>query len=435
MINEKNKKKLIILGIIVLIFIIFILYAFVFYKKEEKEPEEIPIGQHGSADKGDKQINTYISINEREVDLKAASVELTYILKNPKAKLSSFGEYYIYDGYYVFPQRKIKIKKSFDQILNLVFFNDYKNEILEGVNVTTSNINITSKLGTANYNENGIIIYKTKQYYIIFDTNLKQVSVQFRTSPDFEIFWSLYDMYLSSNDLKRFISSLTKYYPSYTKYAYDVDGLELIYADFGIRLYFKQFDLDNGIYIYSNYDNNGKAEYSVDNLKKKPNVYFKNLNLIVKEEIERSLYEKQKQDFKVPEKIYSDNPIYKNINVLKSYANKKIEQETKKEYKELKDLQNYKIYYENDNSRYTFSNVSIISKNSNNHYNINTAKVADNLLLTEEYLFFSIKNEGIFRLNINTGKVVEIYIGEGSFELKYIKNNNIYYDDKYIRAI
>ena len=111
MINEKNKKKLIILGIIVLIFIIFILYAFVFYKKEEKEPEEIPIGQHGSADKGDKQINTYISINEREVDLKAASVELTYILKNPKAKLSSFSEYYIYDGYYVFPQRKIKIKK------------------------------------------------------------------------------------------------------------------------------------------------------------------------------------------------------------------------------------------------------------------------------------------------------------------------------------
>lgn len=438
MINNENKKKIIVILILLLIFILLILFAFVFNKKIEEPIVEVPIGKHGKTEEKEKDKKIDISINENEIDLKATSIELSYLLKNPKTHLNNFGDSYIYDGYYVFPKRQIKIKKSYDTVLNLVFFNSYKGNIISDVNVNTNALNIVSKLGTPNYNENGVVIYKTKDYYAIFNTNNKEVSIQFRKSPNLEVFWNLYNMYLNTNDLKSYISGLTKNYPYYTEYNYDTDGLELIYADFGIRLYFKQFDSENGIYIYSNYDNNIK-EYSLENIKKLPNVYYKNANLIVQEEIKRIAYEKQKKDFVIPEKLYSDNKIYKNINVLKSYANIKQEKDERtgesKEYKELLNLNKYKVYYEFNNRKYTFSNVSIISKIGNNHYNINTAKVADNLLLTENYLFYSIKNEGIFRIDVNTGIVTELYIGEGKFELKYIKNNEIYYDDTKTRAI
>lgn len=443
MIKQENKKKIIVLVVIFLFFILLLLFAYVFKKDEVQSPVEVPIGKHGHSDELGKEIDTYITIDEGEIELKETSAELKYILKNPKVNLRDFGEFYIYDGYYVFPDRKIKIKKSYDQILSLVFFNDYAGNVIDDIGVNTTSFNITSKLGNPNYNNEGFIIYKTKRYYVIFNTDLKQVSVYFRTSPDLMIFWNLYQIYKDTNNLKTFISDLTNYYPSYTNYIYDTNGLELVYADFGIRLYFKQNDLRNGIYIYSNYENNGNEKYSLDNLIKNYKVYYKNQNLIVKEEIERLIYEEEKRNFSVVNKIYSDNEIYKNINVLESYANKKIEkiidEKTKKEiikeYKELANLSKYKIYYElNNNRRYTFSNVSVISKIGNNHYNINTAKVADYLLLTEDYLFYSIKNEGIFRMNINNGKVIELYIGAGNFELKFIKSNYLYYDDTKVKA-
>ena len=41
------------------------------------------------------------------------------------------------------------------------------------------------------------------------------------------IFWNLYQIYKDTNNLKTFISDLTNYYPSYTNYIYDTNGLEL----------------------------------------------------------------------------------------------------------------------------------------------------------------------------------------------------------------
>ena len=37
-------------------------------------------------------------------------------------------------------------------------------------------------------------------------------------------------------------------------------------------------------------------------------------------------------------------------------------------------------------------------------------------------------------MNINNGKVIELYIGAGNFELKFIKSNYLYYDDTKLKA-
>ncbi len=434
MINRQNKKKIIAIAVIIGIFILYIIFVLIFSKPRVEESPDVPIGDHGQADVTDKSSDSYITINEKENDLSIAAIELLHAIKTPSMSLNSFGEYYIYDGYYVFPKRQIKIKKSYDQILSIVFFDEYKGEIIKGINVNTSNSNIVSKIGTPNYNENNLLVYKTKDCYISFDTERKQVAAYLRNQNNFNEFWQLYDIYLQNNNLKRFIADITKKYPTYTQYFYDVDGLELIYADYGIRLYFKEKDNENGIYIYSNYYSDNE-EYSVENLQKKTNVKYKNYNLIMKEEIERVTNEQNKKNFSWPEKVYSDNDIYKYFNVNNSYLEKVEATETEQEYKILKKLSKYTVYYETNRMNYTFGNVSIISKINNNNFNINTAKVADYLLATDEFLFYSITNEGIFRININTGAVVELHIGEGSFELKYIKSNYLYFDDVKIKAL
>lgn len=437
--NESNKKKMIAIGVLALIFIIFIVASLLIKKPEVQEIPDVPIGEHGNSTNDDKPLETDVSISEREVELTAVSTELVYILKNPKANLQNFGEYYLYDGYYVFPNRNIKIRKSFDKILNIVFFNQYKENIVQTVNVKTSSSDLIKELGQANHNENGIIVYKTKNYYIIFDTVRTETTVYFRGVADLQMFWNFHSMYQQTNDLKAFISSITKYYPAYTKYDYDSDGLELTYSDLGIRLYFKEFDSNNGIYLYSNFENDGNAEHTIDKLTQKQNVYYKNFNLFLKDEIQRADLEQRKKTFSMPEKIYSDDERYNNINVLKSYLNKKKEKdpetEIEKEYKALTSLPKYKVYYTLNSKRYKFADVSIISKTGNNHYNINTPKVADNLLLLEDYLFYSVANEGIFRININTGAVTEIIIGTGSFELKYVNGQYLYYDNTSIKAL
>lgn len=432
--NIQNKKKLIAIIVIIVIFILFLLFAFLNKKPKQTEEPDVPMGEHGKTE--EETVKTNIIIDEKETSFSVNSAELQQAIQNKNSNLSIFGDYYIYDGYYVFPNRNIKISKSYDQIINIIFTNKYSSKIVNSISSNSSKENIIQSLGLPNYNENNLLVYKTKEYYLVFDLKQKQVSAYIRDTKDLNAFWLLYDEYLKNNDLKAYISTLTKYYPSYSKYEYDVDGLELTYANLGIRLFFKQGNKSNGIYIYANYGDYFTRGDEIAELKKKENIYIQDYNLILKDEIERNIYEANKKNFKLPEKIYSENRIYKNINTLNSYLNIKTDDKDKtRNYKELSEMDKYSIYFEQKNPSYTFSNVSVISKTGNNNYNINTAKVADNILLTKDYVFFSIKNEAIFRLNVQTGNIIEIYQGEGDLEIKYLKDNYIHFDDKKVKGI
>ena len=128
MINRQNKKKIIAIAVIIGIFILYIIFVLIFSKPRVEESPDVPIGDHGQADVTDKSSDSYITINEKENDLSIAAIELLHAIKTPSMSLNSFGEYYIYDGDYVFPKRQIKIKKSYDQILSIVFFDEYKGD-------------------------------------------------------------------------------------------------------------------------------------------------------------------------------------------------------------------------------------------------------------------------------------------------------------------
>ena len=436
--SNESIKKIAALGIIGILFIILVVAAFFIKNPTEDIPIDIPIGGHGQSGERPEESPVYIQINENETNLDHESLELKYIIRDSNLTLSALGKYYAYDGYYVFPDRNIKIKKSYNRILNLVFLNDYKSSIVNGIDVKTKKNDIINKLGSPNYNEGNLLIYKTNEYYIIFNEALGEVSVYFRNNDNLEAFWNLYNMYLNDKDLKGYVSALTKEYPAYTRYIYDSDGLELLYSDLGIRLYFKEFNKENGVYLYSNYQSD-KDEYSKDNLKKLEDVHIKNLNLIGREEIDRTSYEEKKKNFSLPAKIYSDNKIYNYINTSDSYLNiqkevvESSDRKLEKEYKNIKEFPKYSIYFESNNPRYSFNNVSIISKNSNRHYNLDSAKVADYLLLTEDYVYFSIKYDGISRININTGKIESIIHDMDKYELKYIKNKYLFFDDVRIK--
>lgn len=433
--SEKNfKKTLVVIVMIILILIAFILSNII--KKEEPELEtKVPIGGHGEEkDDQKKELRTDYQINEKAVNLKESATELTYILKNRSAKLDNFGDFYIYDGYYMFPKRNIKIKKSHNSIINIVFMNSYTSNILGDVGVNSTEEKITKTLGIPNHSENGVLTYRTNKYYAIFDTNIKEVSIYFKDKLDSEVFWMYYKRYEFEKDLKNYISDLTTRYPSYYKYEYDSDGLELVYTNYGIRIYFKEKDEGSAIYLYSDFEENISSEAEMSGIREYSDVKILNTNLVLKEETLRKSYEAKQKEYSIAGKIYSNNRIYKHINVLNSYNDINKDEEKKLEYKNLAELYKYHIYFEEKDSRYVFNNVSIIKKNNMN-YNINTAKVADSLLLTHDYVFYSIKNEGIFRLNVNTGQNIQIYSDRGEFELKYLKNTYLHFDDKQIKAL
>lgn len=434
--SEKHiKKTLIVLAILLLIFIAFIISFF--SKQPEPQTEvRVPIGGHvdNKDDEEQKGIQTDYRINEKTVSIKETSTELIYILKNRNSKLNNFGESYIYDGYYVFPKRRVKIKKSYDNIISIVFMSTYSPNILGDVGVNSNEDKINKTLGVPNHSKKGVLTYKTEKYYAIFDTNKKEVSVYFKDKLDSEVFWMYYDRFEFENNLKNYISDLTTKFPSYYRYEYDNKGLELIYTNYGIRLYFKQNDKLSGVYLYSDFEENIKDESEMKRIKEYSKVKVLDTNLALSEDVLRRNNESKKEKNILEGKIYSNNKIYKHINVLNGYNQIKTDEEKKLEYKEFPKLEKYHIYFEQNDSRYTFSEVSIIKLNKLN-YNINTAKVADYLLLTPDYVFYSIKGDGIYRVNINTGESVDLYRGMEEFELQYINNNYLHFDDTQIRAM
>lgn len=433
--SEKNIKKTV--TVIVILSLIFIAFIITLFSKPSKPEGEVkvPIGGHGEQkETEEKEIKRDYRINEKPINIKETSTELVYILKNRNSKLNNFGESYIYDGYYVFPKRNVKIKKSYDNIINIVFMSSYTPNILGNLGVKSTETEISKTLGVANHSENGVLTYKTNDYYAIFDTNIKEVSVYFKDKLDSEIFWLYYERYEEEKNLKNYMSDLTSRFPSYYRYDYDNKGLELIYTNYGARLYFKQNDKLSAVYLYSDFEDNIKDETEMKKIQEFPNVKILDTNLALSEDILRKTNDLKKEKNILEENIYSNNKIYKYINVLNSYNNIKQDEEKKLDYKKFPKLDKYHIYFEQNDSRYTFNEVSIIKKNKLN-YNINTSKVADYLLLTNNYVFYSIKNEGIFRIDVNTGASIELYKGVEEFELKYINNNYLHFDNKQIKAI
>ena len=61
-------------------------------------------------------------------------------------------------------------------------------------------------------------------------------------------------------------------------------------------------------------------------------------------------------------------------------------------------------------------------------YNLNTAATADSIVVTSKYIYYSLNNLGIFRLEPYTRTVAKILENQGSIEILGIENGMMKYN-------
>ena len=393
---------------------------------------------------------------------------------------SSLDEYEIYfdEGY--------RVKKRATTIFNIEFTDKYTEPVVNNIKVGTSFEEIQNQMGTPAFGgtEYNFIGYMSYNLYVFFWKD--RISVyKVDSMTDEQQFLTLFEKFRQDLDLRSFVNELTNMWPDYSYYAYDTDYLQLTYILKGIDIKIN-IDMDNGVTFYSNYN----GSYLQDLIEQKDNLpsytYFNNDNLVYKNEyIKKSsalnrkfivnrfetykyMYEIDRKQNKVNQNVHYEkysnefiaSGIYESMdsNNIKlyiiarngDYADSEIDNinsylwldDTKLIYSiknrgiylfdattretstiiegqdnfEIEDYENNKIYFDDKEIIY------ILDSNLPQKY--------DSIIwLDSENLAYSIRNEGIYRYNINTKETNTIIEGTEEFNLIKYENGRIYYDN------
>lgn len=245
-------------------------------------------------------INKKNNLNKKEINLSIASSELEKISQNEwnRSKSKSFlgsvdkvdEEYdcYIDEGY--------KIKTRNLKIFNIVFTNQYKQELFNGITTGMTNQEIRKILGNPLFinDMNGEINgYITSNYYVFFcNGEISIYPIQKYDEEKNNKFAQIIDEIEKDGNTNKFLNDLTELYPTYDEYKKTDNLVEIKYSNLGMKV-----DVDNGsnkyrITLNSNYKGNIDTKTTIsdvengNNLPK--NIYISNLDGIFEVELKRS---------------------------------------------------------------------------------------------------------------------------------------------------
>ena len=433
-----------------------------------------------------QELDKYTSAATVRIDVN--SPLLQDIIKNDwdTTKVNLGSQESILDEYEIYFDEGYRVKKRATTIFNIEFTDKYTEPVVNNIKVGTSFEEIQNQMGTPAFGgtEYNFIGYMSYNLYVFFwEDRISVYKVDSMT--DEQQFLTLFEKFRQDLDLRSFVNELTNMWPDYSYYAYDTDYLQLTYRLKGIDIKIN-IDMDNGVTFYSNYN----GSYLQDLIEQKDNLpsytYFNNDNLVYKNEyIKKSsalnrkfivnrfetykyMYEIDRKQNKVNQNVHYEkysnefiaSGIYESMdsNNIKlyiiarngDYADSEIDNinsylwldDTKLIYSiknrgiylfdattretstiiegqdnfEIEDYENNKIYFDDKEIIY------ILDSNLPQKY--------DSIIwLDSENLAYSIRNEGIYRYNINTKETNTIIEGTEEFNLIKYENGRIYYDN------
>lgn len=313
-----------------------------------------------------------------------------------------------YDGYEVYFDEGIEIKKVGTKIFNIVFTDKYKEAIVNDITVNADISEVSNILGTPIFGkiEMGMLGYKGEKLYIFFEKNRISVYPVDKNEREQDLL-RLMEEFRQSRDVKKFINSITDIWPEYDKYEYDEEYVDLEYTLKGIKFQFN-VGRDNGIIFYNNY--NGSY---INDLRQNKNelplyTYFVDENLIYQNERSNT------RNIHNHEFIKSDYEYMKNTNGV---TDRKYSNDSSKFFIAPGWSKNYLriVSVEGDYP------VIEIKETANSYFWINDITLA-----------YSIKNKGIYKYNVETQEQTPIVEGEDEFKISNYQNGFLYYDDKYL---
>lgn len=159
------------------------------------------------------------------------------------------------NGYTVYVDQQVKVKLAPNKaVFNIVFLEDYKDDILLDVSLNDRLSEISEKHNDFTFGglDKGYLGYRSGDYYYFFYEN--QASVYPYIYSENTKFERYLTEYIETKDLDKFVKNIITNIKSYSDYEYDSD-IKKAYIAFptrGIKIDIKDND-SKGIVLYSNY--------------------------------------------------------------------------------------------------------------------------------------------------------------------------------------
>lgn len=309
----------------------------------------------------------------------------------------------IYDEYYIYLNEGIKVRTINNQIYNIVFNTNYKENVVNGLFPGIDFKNVKLSLGDPSFeDEDGKIIgYKGNRIYVFFTEN--EISIYRNADLDIDDFWELVDEFLAQNiDFLEFMNQLTYLWPDYSKYTYSSDSVFISYPSKGIEIKLNYDDI-SGILVY----NNIKSSLT------KVGRYLEDTNFVSRLKID-SIFE-------------AENRRINSIELDKKKCQEYMESLDDEIKNIIGESMNYEIYPEVDTSGNIYS-MKFISKDSKHANREINDSIDSYLWVTSDYFIYSKPKKGIYFFDLTTGNVKRLVSGDKEYKVKGIENRVLKYD-------
>lgn len=304
----------------------------------------------------------------------------------------------------------------------------YDKPIVNDIKITDDMQTVISKLGEESrkyINSRDSIILEDDRIYLLLDMKNHIGYVYFKRDAQISKFMEYVDKYLKDRDLKSFVNSMTETYKEYDRFEYNSRKVHLVYSTLGIEIYATNTDkMNNGINIYENskYYEMLKNKYLGLDINKNNNYE------VIKPEIELGV-------------------IFKSEDLVEKQMKYRIEREKVIGEAYVTDIENkFNVAVLGDNTDARDSDGQVFNRcvvcfddPKIERYNLNAAGTADSIYVTNNYIYYTLNNSGIFRLEPYSRKLEKIISFKGSGIIESIENGIMKYklngEENYLRNV
>lgn len=304
----------------------------------------------------------------------------------------------------------------------------YDKPIVNDIKITDDMQTVISKLGEESrkyINSKDSIILEDDRIYLLLDMKNHIGYVYFKRDAQISKFMEYVDKYFKDRDLKSFVNSMTETYKEYDRFEYNSRKVHLVYSTLGIEIYATNTDkMNNGINIYENskYYEMLKNKYLGLDINKNNNYE------VIKPEIELGV-------------------IFKSEDLVEKQMKYRIEREKVIGEAYVTDIENkFNVAVLGDNTDARDSDGQVFNRcvvcfddPKIERYNLNTAGTADSIYVTNNYIYYTLNNSGIFRLEPYSRKLEKIISFKGSGIIESIENGIMKYklngEENYLRNV
>lgn len=313
----------------------------------------------------------------------------------------------IFDEYYIYFNRGMKVRTIDNKIYNIVFNKNYKENVINNLFPGVDLEIVETVLGKPTFEDEelGVIGYKGKQIYVFFTKD--EISIYRIEESNVDDFFELADYFLDERlDLLEFMNQLTYIWPDYSDYEYTNNTVFISYPLKAVEIKIN-YDDTNGILLYNN----------IKNSLSKVQRYLENTNFVARLQID-CVFEAEKRRVKETKQLLEKCNEYK----------ESLDEETKEIIGEsLK----YNFYAQTDTAKniYSMKFISVAEGNPNRELN---DSIDYYLWLDNDTFLYSKKGKGIYLYKLTDGSVQRLLEGKEDYELKGFRNGILKYDNTQI---